>query len=63
MLETYCRKLAARFQLLVPTGGKVYKSLIRKKKKNPLLFYSFSLPPSKGLRNGEGSQGLDSQHF
>jgi len=43
--ETYCRKLAARLRLLVPTGGKVYKSLIKRKKKNPLPFYSFSLPP------------------
>lgn len=48
MLETYCRKLAAQLRLLVPTGGKVYKSLIKKnKKKNLLPFYSFSLPPLK----------------
>lgn len=37
-METYCRKLATRLQLLVPTGGKVYKSLIQKKKKIPSHF-------------------------
>lgn len=45
VLETYCRKLAARFQLLVPTGGKVYKSLIRKKKKKIPSYFIPSLSP------------------
>lgn len=45
-METYCRKLAAQLQLLVPTGGKVYKSLIKKKKKIPSHFIpSLSLSP------------------
>lgn len=44
VLETYCRKLAARLQLLVPTGGKVYKSLIKKKKSPPILFLLSPLP-------------------
>lgn len=58
VLETYCRKLAARFQLLVPTGGKVYKSLIRKKKKKspPILF--LLSPPFQRIAKRRGQPGL-----